>query len=512
LVMMTLAAAINAAGGNTDTGDPFSHRDPLAKTFSLLRHHDSHLPILLLVEAGDHSAKLVLAALAAGATDLVDNSVFDRPGGDDILRSKIVSAFERRRLLRRPAVRSQVTTHAGRHSVSTAQWIGTGPAMHAALIGIAAAGRDRSPVLIHGEAGTGKSLAAMTLHHLWSGGTEPAVIDFSQIDDRETDRLFHPNRDSPELLDSVSGKTVIIENLDHASQLTQSRLLGWLKHRETRSPVIANSADSGSECQRMIFTCSRPLADCRNDRLIIGLYYLLAASAIEMPRLRDRGHDLAALVQHFIRLVSGTAPVVHGQQDHRITPSAMRQLQQYDWPGNLTELRSVIAAELRLGGGGIVDNERLAKLSMRFGRPENQFAETALPPRLSPAKTSVSEPARPDGQPPSESAADHASVPSPQPPAAQSRQPDGDPLHAMRQAAAWSAIVERMLRRESPDDEAPSLHSDAVVAMEYGLVASVLEKTDGNLAQSARLLGITRVSLRRKIQALGLKIPGRHFE
>lgn len=515
LVLVTLAAAMNGAGttAEADDTDAPRHDDHLATTFATLRHHDSHLPIFLLLEPGDHSASVVLAALAAGATDLVDNAVFDQPGGDDVLRTKIVSAFERRRLLRRPAVRLHVTNTTDPITVPPAELIGTGPAMHAALIGIAAAGRDRVPVLIHGEPGTGKSLAAMTLHHLWSGdAADPVVIDFSQIVDRGTDRLFQPDRDSPELLASIAGKTVVVENLDHASPLTQSRLLAWLRHRESHAPGVAYATDPRASGQRMILTCSRPLADCRNRRLIDGLYYTLAASAIEMPPLRDRGHDLLALAEHFIRLITGTTPVIHGQQDHRITPTAMRQLQRYDWPGNLTELRSVIAAELRLGSGGIVENERLSKLCAHSDPLPKVRDDSGPATGSSPDVTSTSETARAGNRPPSEPSADNATVPVPDATKPQSRQPGDDPLLAMRHPAAWSPIVDRMLRRESPDDEVPSLHSDAVLAMEYGLVASVLEKTDGNLAQSARLLGITRVSLRRKIQALGLKIPGRNFD
>jgi two-component system nitrogen regulation response regulator GlnG len=231
-----------------------------------------------------------------------------------------------------------------------------------------------------------------------------------------------------------------------------------------------------------------------------------------MPPLRNRGHDLFALVEHFIRLISGTTPVSAGQPDHRITPTAMRQLQRYDWPGNLTELRSVIAAELRLGSGGIVDNERLSKLCAQADPSPTVRGNSGAAASTTPDATPTIRSANAGHRPPSETSADSTTFSIPEPPQTQSKQPDGDPLRAMRHPAAWSPIVERMLRRESPDDEVPSLHSDAVVAMEYGLVASVLEKTDGNLAQSARLLGITRVSLRRKIQALGLKIPGRNFD
>jgi DNA-binding protein Fis len=53
------------------------------------------------------------------------------------------------------------------------------------------------------------------------------------------------------------------------------------------------------------------------------------------------------------------------------------------------------------------------------------------------------------------------------------------------------------------------LLGEATEAVEAGLIAAVLENTRGNIAQSARLLGITRVSLRRKIQSFQLTVPGR---
>lgn len=103
------------------------------------------------------------------------------------------------------------------------------------------------------------------------------------------------------------------------------------------------------------------------------------------------------------------------------------------------------------------------------------------------------------------------------------------PLLQLRSPDYWAATVDAMIERAVKDglddqenvesgnvDASPhssvsgaSTHADTIEAVETGLINAVLRRTGGNLAQSARLLGLSRVSLRKKIHSLGLVIPGR---
>jgi DNA-binding NtrC family response regulator len=79
----------------------------------------------------------------------------------------------------------------------------------------------------------------------------------------------------------------------------------------------------------------------------------------------------------------------------------------------------------------------------------------------------------------------------------------------LRSEVFWRSEVAGYAASLPPAPEMGMLLGEATEAVEAGLIAAVLENTRGNIAQSARLLGITRVSLRRKIQSFQLTVPGR---
>ncbi len=451
------------------------------------RGQDRQLPILVVVPAGERP-ETIINAIRAGATDVVSEAA-----APDGLRNKIIVATQRRQLQKRPSVRihdpaaspaSQNAATGGSAIVASAD------AMIEVICDVARVADARFPILIHGEPGTGKSLIALALHRHGPRAAEPpGVIDCGQLPPDLVDHnLFEKSERSVDLHREHHGKTLIIENLDHASGPTQRRLLNAVRRR-SRLP-----SDSAADSPRLIMTCSSTIdpvcqrraisaADSSSVGLIDELFFELSGHAIELPPLRSRGQDIAMLIDHFVRSLTGTQPVDETDGEHRITQEAKNLLLAYHWPGNVAQLRSVVLSELRLGDGAIVLSDRLAR---RVGRlPASQTADVITQ--------------QPTAKQP-EAAGSGALEPGSQ------RQPR---LSELSLSQTWSSAVEQLLRDDSRVDDNASLYSEAIEAVETGLITAVLEKTDGNLAQSARLLGITRVSLRRKIHALGLQIPGR---
>jgi DNA-binding NtrC family response regulator len=101
-----------------------------------------------------------------------------------------------------------------------------------------------------------------------------------------------------------------------------------------------------------------PQQALRDGRLREDLYYRLNVFSIELPPLRDRKQDLPLLIQSFIEEFN--------VRDHRsvraLTPEAMRLLTDYDWPGNVREVRNVIERATILARGEYIEPEHLPVL------------------------------------------------------------------------------------------------------------------------------------------------------
>jgi two-component system nitrogen regulation response regulator GlnG len=172
------------------------------------------------------------------------------------------------------------------------------------------------------------------------------------------------------------------------------------------------------------------------------LYYRLNVFSIRLPPLRERPEDLPLLVEHFVRRFSREL----GKDVQQIAPDALAVLARYPWPGNVRELQSVLKQALLQATGRVLVPDFL---------PEAVRAEPG------------------------------ACEPPPSPGA----------------APEWDRFVADRLRAGSQ-----GLYAEGLALMERQLLTSVLRHTHGNQLQAAKILGITRGSLRTKIRALGIKI------
>ncbi len=103
---------------------------------------------------------------------------------------------------------------------------------------------------------------------------------------------------------------------------------------------------------RLLAATNRNLAEVvREGRFRMDLYYRLLVVPVEVPPLRDRREDIPALAAHFIARYSRQ----FGRRVEGISKSMMRQLMAYDWPGNIRELENLLAREVVLSRGRVLD-------------------------------------------------------------------------------------------------------------------------------------------------------------
>lgn len=202
------------------------------------------------------------------------------------------------------------------------------------------------PVLLLGETGTGKELLSHAIHN---AHTPDALTPFIKINctaipnDLLESELFGHERGAftgamalkKGKFELAAGGSILLDEIGDMDLRLQGKLLRVLEEREFErvggNTLIRLNA-------RIIASTNRDLHKlCREGRFRLDLYYRLNALEIKIPPLRERKEDIPLIVEHFIR--ENNQPMV-------LSSEAMALLLQYDWPGNIRELKNLI---LRIG-------------------------------------------------------------------------------------------------------------------------------------------------------------------
>ncbi len=204
--------------------------------------------------------------------------------------------------------------------------IGRGPAHRRLLEQIKAAPASSAPVLIVGEAGTGKRLVARLIHELSPRPPAPLVLlDTSALPVEALEReLFgqHGDTHGHDRLSLPEGATLLLGDALSLPRDLQTRLVHTL---DGNVRLIATSITDPDEARAA-------------ERLRSDLYYALTTFVIKLSPLRERLDELELLAEHFLERANQRG----GRQRSGFSAEALRALMAYDWPGNLHELARII--------------------------------------------------------------------------------------------------------------------------------------------------------------------------
>src|SRR3954468_4428337 len=209
------------------------------------------------------------------------------------------------------------------------------------------AARSDAKVLITGESGVGKELAARTVHSFSSRSGGPLVaLNSAGIPDSllESELFGHMRgsftgayRDKPGIFEMARRGTVLLDEVGEMSLRMQSLLLRFLETGEIQ-PV---GGDRPRYCVdvRVIAMTNRQLLEQIAAKVFReDLYYRLNVIHIVVPPLRERREDIMLLAQSFLK----SCVTQYGSESIEISPEAEQVLVDYDWPGNVRELKNVI--------------------------------------------------------------------------------------------------------------------------------------------------------------------------
>jgi DNA-binding NtrC family response regulator len=228
-------------------------------------------------------------------------------------------------------------------------------------------------VLIMGESGTGKGIAAQAIHRLSERRKKPfvafSVCNFpdSLIDDElfghERGAFTNAGQTRRGRFEEANGGTIFIDEIGDLVLPLQSKLLRVLQERTVER--LGSNVSRPVDC-RVICATNRNLEKMVAEGTFReDLYFRISVVKIQLPTLRERKEDIPVLAEHFLR----TFARAHNKKARAFTPSFATALMRHDWPGNVRELQNVIERSVVLANGnehlGVSDlPEELKELTM----------------------------------------------------------------------------------------------------------------------------------------------------
>jgi two-component system, NtrC family, nitrogen regulation response regulator NtrX len=211
-----------------------------------------------------------------------------------------------------------------------------------------------SRILVVGPSGSGKELAARTIHNLSERSKGPfVVINAAAITpERMEIELFGVEKADGDgeprkvgALEEAHGGTLFIDEIADMPRETQNKILRVLIDQTFQR---INGAVKVSVDVRIISSTSRNLeADIAAGKFREDLYHRLSVVPIRVPPLSERREDIPELIEHFMEHISGST----GLPKRRIGEDALAVLQSHDWPGNVRQLRNNVERLMILAGG-----------------------------------------------------------------------------------------------------------------------------------------------------------------
>jgi DNA-binding NtrC family response regulator len=301
-------------------------------------------PVVMM--SGQAHIEMAVRATRLGALDFLE-----KPISTEKLLLTVDNALKLKRLEQE---NQQLKARLGKHEI-----VCTGEAMSRVMAQIERVAASVTRVCICGETGTGKELAARTLHDksprhagpfvTLNCAAVPAELIESELFGHEKGSFTGAASRHIGKFEQANGGTLFLDEIGDMPLAMQAKLLRVLEESEVERiggdrPVVVDV--------RVVVATHRNLEELvREGKFRQDLFHRVYVFPLALPPLRARSEDIPALVEHFSRQVCAQ----NGWKPMRFAPEAVAALLHYGWPGNIRELRNVVERLMLLAVSGEVD-------------------------------------------------------------------------------------------------------------------------------------------------------------
>ena len=316
-----------------------------------IKKSQPQLEVIMLTAVGD--AKTAVQALKKGAFDFLV-----KPAEPEQLLNTCAQAVKKKDL-----VLKNLALEAELEPARYTKILGESKVMQELFKKIQKIAKTTAAVLITGETGTGKELAAHAIHALGPRAAKPFIaVNCGGIPNEllETELFGHERGSFTSAEERKYGKfelaqggTIFLDEIGNMPLLMQAKMLRVLQEKELErvggvKPIPLNA--------RFISATNEDLQTCiREKKFREDLYHRLKVVPLEIPPLRERQGDIALLAKHFLARYN---KLYHGNFT-KISSAALDILEKYPWPGNVRELEHLIQRVITLEEGDTVLPEHL---------------------------------------------------------------------------------------------------------------------------------------------------------
>jgi DNA-binding NtrC family response regulator len=308
----------------------------------LRRIRAAHPEVSVVMMSGNASIETAVQATKGGAHDFIE-----KPLSSDKLLLTVQNALSFAKLARENA---SLRARARAEFAMT----GSSPSMRGIFDKIGKTAPTSGRVLITGENGTGKELVARAIHEHSKRADGPFIkLNCAAIPGEliESELFGHEKGSFTGALQQRRGKfeladggTLFLDEVGDMNPSAQAKVLRVLQENELER--VGGSETIRVDVRVLAATNKNLEEEIAAGRFREDLYYRLNVVPIELPPLRERREDIADLVEHFLVMVCAS----NDRKPKQIAPTAVTLLMQYDWPGNIRELKNVVERLVILTG------------------------------------------------------------------------------------------------------------------------------------------------------------------
>ena len=438
------------------------------ETLQHLRSAAPKLPIILMTAYG--TAQTAIEAMKYGAFDYIMKP-FD-PDRVIALAESAIRAVEDMKSAK--DYESRVNSDDYKEGL-----VGNSPAMQEVFKIIGQVAASDVTVLISGESGTGKELIARCVwQHSHRNRADFVAVNCAAIPDNliESELFGHEKGSFTGATNQRIGKfeqcdrgTIFLDEIGDMALATQTKILRVLQEGEIQR---VGGTETIKVDVRIIAATNKNLEEMVEAKTFReDLYYRLNVVRVRVPALRERTGDIPAIVDYMLQMLEKNRK----SKMRKVSPEALGILCAYRWPGNVRELENVIyrSAVMAQGDAILIKDlpEEIVRAGTRTGSPANGASSPAADARPGPSATT-----------------------GPEAEAGTNQKPDR-PAAAPDLGGLMDAVFEHL-----KDESGGNL----IQMVEKELITRAYADSGQNQARAAKILGITRTTLKKRLQEYGL--------